>query len=1369
MNAFSPFPQIAITAVRLSAGAQADTPGVWRAILHGHSLKLTGVATDPIASVGALLDDGGNHPVEVIFATADSDPEAELRPDLAQDLGSKNGRAATVWGFGGGADLAGPLLEFAIGRLRTGAAQVIVAGARFDHDVVLRLSTYEAAAAFGHPLLALLERDADDPAPLVVAEAAALAAGSIGQGVPSPWLWTPEHCLADLRPLNGLFALAVAVLALHDRLLPAAPGATPAFRRAAAPLPWLQAPSAGRRRATVLLQAPASPWRFVLSESDDEQRQRFHPWPMEPFLLAAQDRATLLARIVELLAESERGLPLSVLASSAFSADGPCRLGFLATCVPQLQDKLRLATEVILGNNHLPSGRREPPIRLSPAALGNPAAPANGAVVVMFPGIGAAYPGMLRTHAIHFPVVANMLGEGCGAQTAQDDLTARLFAAPDAEHWQSLDWRSAAGVIANIALHALIESLGVVPDTLLGFSNGENTALVISEAVQFRNRAHWADFIWEMALRGSQGVERGEVPTGQSWAVTLNDRGVLDQVLAQHAGRVFVSIDACPRQVVLFGLEPEIGSAIAGLRQAGVLCMPLDFERAFHTPLYERELDSVRQILAETGLAAPSRRIWSCATNAVYPVSADGIRDTIAMAMSRTVRFWESLETLYDEGSRVFIEAGPRNQLAGYARDTLTAGAAVVASLDREGEDGLEQVLAAVTALHVAGRTIRPEALFSGRAGTPLVRECAAAPAKPGRADGPAASQASSCNAGQAVLDLAVRDMFVSRYFALMQDFVHTQERVVRTLLETAPRHVPAPAPRRPFPALTGPIVPIEGGVRIFAAVDPDRDAHLDHHRLGRTPPADAARPERPLAVMAMVMSLEYLAEAACALMQRESGNAPPLLAVENIAGSRWLPLRERASLALDATLQSVPASGQYLVHTRLRLVRDAAADSFDDIVSAQVRFGREPAPEPLALEGPPRQSGWDIAGFNRFCLFHGSSYVTMEQATAISADGVELVCVAPPVAGLFEGQGEPALRTPANLLDVAGQAAAFWLVTQGLKFFMSFPVGIRRYRCLDAAPAPGQRFRVRLKSRRNGSDVVGSADLLYEDSRPFGRLDDMRCTILCLSEGLLNRLYWRENGGRITLPGPLSSEAVPVRICPPGLIKDLGQAGGILGTALAAVVLTAAEQAQWHALTAFSPRQREFLLGRIAAKEAAISWLRRHHGVNADLLDIAISADALGRPSLAWQATVAQKHLPALPAVSIAHCADQVVAAVAGPDCGIGIDVESVLSRAGNGIEAAFEASELALLAGHSLRYWWAAKEAAAKAAGTGLKGRPQDWRASPADGGAIVVHCGTRFAVAMTQHDNWAFALCVKPALADANGTNLTNPAIHGGEITC
>jgi len=188
---------------------------------------------------------------------------------------------------------------------------------------------------------------------------------------------------------------------------------------------------------------------------------------------------------------------------------------------------------------------------------------------------------------------------------------------------------------------------------------------------------------------------------------------------------------------------------------------------------------------------------------------------------------------------------------------------------------------------------------------------------------------------------------------------------------------------------------------------------------------------------------------------------------------------------------------------------------------------------------------------------------------------------------------------------------------------------------------------------------------------------------------------------------------------------------GGIWRDVLAHLVLSRMERDTWRKIGRSEQRRTEWLLGRIAAKDAIRFLLRDHYGLRVYPSDIEINADENGRPvphlrtAMDWVCK---------PTVSITHDG-AIAAAIASIDSsvrGLGIDIQNTAGVNAELRSLAFSEQERALLDSVSMgrqQEWstrlWCAKEAAAKALGCGFSKGPQSVQAQAFDdpSGTIVV----------------------------------------------
>jgi amino acid adenylation domain-containing protein/thioester reductase-like protein len=249
----------------------------------------------------------------------------------------------------------------------------------------------------------------------------------------------------------------------------------------------------------------------------------------------------------------------------------------------------------------------------------------------------------------------------------------------------------------QVALAALWESRGVMPDLVVGHSLGEIAAAFVTGALSLEDAAA------VVALR-SQLLARG-IGQGEMAAIGLSLREA-KAAIACEAGRVSVAVSNSPGATVIAGEPEAVARVLAELRARGVYCRAVQAGAAGHCHL----VDPVRGEL-EAGLAHISPR--SGHIRYVSSVTG-GELDTAAMNavfwgrhLREPVLFAAAIESIA-ESSATYLEVSPHPLLTTAIAQVLEhAGrnGATIASLRRDEPDGAT-IPAATGALYAAGRAI---------------------------------------------------------------------------------------------------------------------------------------------------------------------------------------------------------------------------------------------------------------------------------------------------------------------------------------------------------------------------------------------------------------------------------------------------------------------------------------------------------------------------------------------------------------------------------------------------------------------------------------------------------------------------------------
>jgi [acyl-carrier-protein] S-malonyltransferase len=198
-------------------------------------------------------------------------------------------------------------------------------------------------------------------------------------------------------------------------------------------------------------------------------------------------------------------------------------------------------------------------------------------------------------------------------------------------------------------------------DFMAGHSLGELAALVAASSLRER------DGLELVALRGRLMQEAGE-RAGNGGMLALMGRGAAERApeLAEALG-LTVANDNSPQQVVLSGPRSALPEAAAAAAELGLRPMELDVTGAFHSPMMASAAPAFEAALERVEVRLPAVTVLSAVTAEPF----DDVRRRLLEALTRPVRWRETMLALSRLGAERFVEVGPGRVLSGLAKRTL--------------------------------------------------------------------------------------------------------------------------------------------------------------------------------------------------------------------------------------------------------------------------------------------------------------------------------------------------------------------------------------------------------------------------------------------------------------------------------------------------------------------------------------------------------------------------------------------------------------------------------------------------------------------------------------------------------------------------
>jgi phosphopantetheinyl transferase (holo-ACP synthase) len=355
--------------------------------------------------------------------------------------------------------------------------------------------------------------------------------------------------------------------------------------------------------------------------------------------------------------------------------------------------------------------------------------------------------------------------------------------------------------------------------------------------------------------------------------------------------------------------------------------------------------------------------------------------------------------------------------------------------------------------------------------------------------------------------------------------------------------------------------------------------------------------------------------------------------------------------------------------------------------VSAEFDFAAAPtlpALQPLGSSSSPR---WDGAEIYHVGMFHGPVFQSLRHIQGWNGDGLDAGLTDCRVDGFFSDGQTPLMVLNPVLLDAMGQLAACWIAEHVGTDFNCFPSKIARVELFDghadAAEGIVLRGRQQAVDSTQAQDIAGARNWSFEVVGATGQP-------LVRVAGLVNVFFPVPHRFYEVRRDPLGAWLGAPLAAPVGsrlwqldhLPEDFcAQSDAIFLRILAMATLSFEERSEWRALGKNQRHRRQWLMGRLALKEAVRCWLHEITGFLIFPSDIQVFHDENGKPSVGgwWEETIS-----AAPQVSLTHDEIASIVALSAAGTPVGVDAERIGSvRRPDLLAGSFTAADTTIASG--------------------------------------------------------------------------------------
>lgn len=281
-------------------------------------------------------------------------------------------------------------------------------------------------------------------------------------------------------------------------------------------------------------------------------------------------------------------------------------------------------------------------------------------IVWVFPGQGSQSVGMgtgLKSEAARetFAIANEVLGW---------DVRAACLEGTEASLGETKTSQPAILTVSVAAARSL-EACGSFPDAVAGHSVGEFAALVAARAMSFE------DALRAVTARADAMARAGRAASGGMAAIlglALDDVERLCRDVGGHVGIAAINGRA---QIVISGERDVVEAVAVAARAAGARrVIPLNVSVAAHSTLMEPASVQLKRALESVSIRPPRVPFVSCVSGGLERDPSE-ISDLLCGALTRPVRWVDTVEALAEIGATGFREVGPGRVLTGLVRGIL--------------------------------------------------------------------------------------------------------------------------------------------------------------------------------------------------------------------------------------------------------------------------------------------------------------------------------------------------------------------------------------------------------------------------------------------------------------------------------------------------------------------------------------------------------------------------------------------------------------------------------------------------------------------------------------------------------------------------